>query len=273
LNQENEIIAELIAYRIAGGGGQVDCQPGGAGRDANQLRKLSEISDVNIIASTGFHLKRYYPEDSKIWKMDLTEAVDYFRSEIRDGLEETRNGQVVYPGLIKVAVEATLELSPKTLLEAAVMVSKETGLAIEMHTEKGADLENVLKFFEDLNLDPARLVICHIDKRPDIGLHSELASSGYLLEYDTFFREKYQPELNLWPLIRGMVNADHASSLVLATDQADPAMWASMGSGPGLPGFLTSVKKRLAEEIGDPEIVNNLIGGNIAHSLAIEEGD
>jgi phosphotriesterase-related protein len=245
LDQEEGINKELVAYRQSGGGAQIDCQPLGAGRDANQLQRLSLSSGVPVIASTGFHLRRYYPEGSKIWEMDIEDSIELFRSEIKEGLIETREGQPVYPGMIKIAIEESLDLSPISLLEAAVRVCQESGLLIQMHTEKGAGLEEVLTFFEGQDLDPDRLVIAHIDKKPDLGLHMELASAGYLLEYDTFFREKYDPEKNLWPLIRKMVDAGHSDSLALATDQADPAMWKTFGTGPGLPGFVNVIKKRL----------------------------
>ena len=63
------IRAELTAYRCIGGGAQIDCQPGGAGRDAGKLRELSRESGVKIVACTGFHLKNYYPKQASIWKM------------------------------------------------------------------------------------------------------------------------------------------------------------------------------------------------------------
>jgi len=268
--EEQELIErELIAYRQAGGGAQLDCQPGGAGRDGNQLSKLSARTDVHIVACTGFHLKEYYPAGYKIWQMDPSQAADYLLSEIGGGLEETRHKTPVYPGFIKIAVRENLEASPLGLLEAACAANQESGLMVEMHTEKGLDLENILAYLEDKELEPGRLVICHIDKRPDSGLHKELARAGYMLEYDTFFRPKYEPEKNLWPLIREMVEAGYSQSIALATDLADSAMWKHLGRGPGLPGFINLIKQRLDVEIKDPGIVGQLIGGNIAERLAI----
>jgi phosphotriesterase-related protein len=138
-----------------------------------------------------------------------------------------------------------------------------------MHTEKGEGLEEILAFFDKQGLEPERLVIAHIDKRPDLSLHQELARAGYLLEYDTFFREKYEPEKNLWPLLLEMVEAGFSDSIALATDQADPGMWEVFGTGPGLPGFIRVIKKRLDEEIKDAETVNGLVGRNISRRLAV----
>jgi len=270
LDQRDKIVNELVAYRQLGGGSQVDCQPGGAGRDGNHLRFISQASGVHVIACTGFHLKSYYPMSFKLWKMDIDQAVDHFLNEIQEGLEESRHTKPIFPGFIKIAVGETLNDSPQDLMEAAFIASKESGLLIEMHTEKGACVEDFLTFFEHLGLEKDRLTICHIDKRPDPGLHIELAKEGYLLEYDTFFRPKYQPEVNLWPLLSKMVNAGFSKSIAVATDLADSTMWNSMGGGPGLVGFIEIIKRRLDSEFNDPIIVNQLLGGNISNRLAID---
>ena len=266
LNQEAGIRSELIAYRKAGGGSQVDCQPGEAGRDGTKLRSLSESSGVNVIACTGFHLKEYYPEGSKIWDLNAEQAAEYFLDEINLGLEETRDTpNPVFPGFIKIAVRNTLEASPLELMEGAAAVSLESKLLIEMHTERGAEVEKFIEFFTDQNLPLEKIVICHVDKRPDLGLHMELARAGCLLEYDTFFRPKYNPENNLWPLIEDMVKGGNAGAIACATDLADSDLWMNIGGGPGLVGFINIIKKRLEMIIPDPEVITGLMGGNIAN--------
>ncbi len=267
LNQQDPIIAELTLYRHAGGGSQLDCQPGGAGRDGNRLYHLSSTTGVQIIACTGFHLNDYYPEDSGLWQMDSDQAGDYFLGEIRDGLEETRSYIPVFPGFIKIAVRESLENSPRQLLEAAVKASNESGLLIEMHTEKGAGVEEFVEYLLGLGLPANRLVICHIDKRPDSGLHRELARTGCLLEYDTFLRPKYKPEQNLWPMLLELVRDGYEDSIALATDLADNKMWINLGDGPGLEAFITVIKKRLDDLIQDHGIVEKLMGGNICSRL------
>jgi len=271
LDQSEAILGELHLYRQAGGSSQIDCQPIYAGRDANKLRWLAANSSVQVVANTGFHLQRYYPPDAPIWRMDGSQAADLLIDEIRNGLMETRESEqgVVFPGFIKIAVEKSLEDSPRHLVEAAVQAGLETGLLIEMHTERGQDIETITSFITGLGLSPARLVICHIDKRPDLALHRELAEEGFALEYDTFFREKYQPEENLWPLIEEMVAAGFAQNLVLATDLADASLWA-FGGGVGIASFPTIVKTRL-EEIGfEREDILAMTGGNIARRLALK---
>jgi len=147
LDQEDLIIEDLREYRNSGGGSQVDCQPGGAGRDGNKLALVSKATDVHVIACTGFHLKRYYPAQENIWSMSADQAAEYFLGEVKQGLEETRHLEPVYPGFIKIAVEEALEKSPKHLMEAAAAASKKTGLLIEMHTDKGSGVVEFVEYF------------------------------------------------------------------------------------------------------------------------------
>jgi predicted metal-dependent phosphotriesterase family hydrolase len=272
LDQYDLILEELDDFKKNGGSSQIDCQPGGAGRDGNRLRDLSLASGVNIVACTGFHLDLYYPEGIQLWQMDAEDAAGYFIDEIESGLMETRGkGQPVYPGFIKAAVRESLEKTPRQLLEAAVEASKMSGFAIEMHTERGAAVEDFLDFLNKMEFELERLIICHIDKRPDVGLHKELAQAGCALEYDTFFRPKYLPEKNVWNLIPEMVNAGFHRSLVLATDLAESELWAKIGGGPGLSGFMDQILKRLETTINDRSIILDLMGANIARFLAVND--
>ncbi len=270
LDERAPIVEELKAYRAAGGRGLVDCQPGGCGRNGNILAWLSVQSGVHIIASTGFHLRRYYGPEAPLWQMSAEEACDHFLTEIRAGLSETRDAErPVRPGLIKVAAEATLAQTPQPLLEAAAKAARATGYAVEVHTERGAAVEDLLDFFVAKDLSPAHIIFCHVDKRPDFGLHSELVEAGAMLEYDTFFRPKYDPQQNLWPLIQHMIAAGHARRLALATDMADSAMWSSFGGAPGMAAFLTAIKPRLEQMGVDQETIEYLLGGNVIRRLSV----
>jgi phosphotriesterase-related protein len=190
-----------------------------------------------------------------------------------DGLLESRDApKAVRPGLIKIALEATPAETPGHLLEAAAAVCRETGYAIQAHTEKGAAVEKFLSYFVTEGIDPRRLVFCHVDKRPDPALHQSLADAGVLLEYDTFYRPRYDPEATVWPLLEQMVAAGYAGSLALATDMADAALWRRLGGGPGLVGFLTQIRPRLAQMGFDEATVRQLLGGNIIGRLALPQG-
>lgn len=269
LNNQSAIAAELIDYRLAGGGTIVDCQPAGCGRDANILRELAEKSEVSIIACTGFHLRRYYPDDYWLFKASTDDASRYFINELEVGLEETLSGaSPIQAGFIKIACENSIDKSPLPLIEAAVMACLETGAALEVHTEKGADAERIVERLVAFGLSPDRLILCHVDKRTDFMFHASMAQEGILLEYDTFYRPKYRPDENVWPLLEQMVEAGLDMQVAIATDMAEAALWTRLGNGPGLTGLIMQIIPRL-ETIGcGTESIRRLTGGTISTRLA-----
>jgi 5-phospho-D-xylono-1,4-lactonase len=269
LNNREGILGELILYKDAGGDAITDCQPGGCGRNGKRLVDLAQTSGVKIIACTGFHRTRYYPEDYWMWKTNAGEITDYLVSEIRSSLDEARGTEEpVRAGFIKIACESQLSQTPQPALEAAADTVAETSSAIEVHTEKGAEAEGIVNFLISHKVPPGRIILCHMDKRPDFSLHCELARGGILLEYDTFYRTKYDPEHNLWPLIEKMAVAGLCNQVALATDMAEKALWQQLGGGLGLVGFPQSIQIRLRQTGLDEDCVDRMMGKNILQRLA-----
>jgi phosphotriesterase-related protein len=269
LDQPDIILQELMLYRQANGATILDCQPGRCGRNANRLAEFSQKTDVTIIACTGFHLKKYYSFDEPFWSWPADKTAQYFIDELTYGLPETASGPLVMrAGFIKIALEATLAETPTAALEGAAYASAQTRAMIEIHTEKGAAALETLAFFQKHGVQPGQLVLCHMDKRPDFGLHRELANAGVLLEYDTFYRPKYLPEQGVWPLIDLMLGAGLDSILALATDMAEPGLYSSLGHSPGLAGLPGDICSRLRQRGVTDSIIRRLTGGNIARRLA-----
>ena len=269
LNQKQVILHELDFYRQAGGKTILDCQPGGCGRNGNHLAELSQKSGIQIVACTGFHRKIYYAPDTKFWSWSTEDAVQYFLNELSICLGETAAGPVsVKAGFIKIALEAEIDETPAPALEAAAIAAAESGAMIEIHTEKGASALEALAYFQNLGVRSRSIVLCHMDKRADMGLHRELAHSGVLLEYDTFYRPKYLPEQNVWPLIDKMLGEGLETSLAFATDRTEPGMVVSMGKGSGLAGLPGDICHRLQQRGIQESVIRQLLGDNIARRLA-----
>jgi phosphotriesterase-related protein len=269
LNQYEKILSELKSYKQAGGDAIVDCQPGGCGRNGKELAKLSKSSGVTIIASTGFHRPIYYSPDYWLLHGSSDQIADYFIEELTLGLKETSDSETpIKAGFIKIACEESVNKTYQPGLLASAQASIQTGRIIEIHTEKGLHAAEILDFFIKLGVAPHQIVICHMDKHPDIGLHQELARTGASLEYDTFYRIKYRPEEHLWILITRMLNAGFEDHICLATDMAESMYWKTMGEGPGLDYFPRQIRKRLIEMEFPDHAVEKIMGANISRLLA-----
>lgn len=272
LNDYPRIRQELEAFKAAGGTLLVDCQPGGAGRDTRQLRRLSEETGVLITATTGAHQRKYYPPDSWQWRAGVDEAARYFISELTEGtresLGEESGAEPVRAAIIKIGYEGVIEGQTEVLMEAAAVASRQTGASILFHTEMGRNIEALIPFFEKHGVAPNRLYMCHVDKRPDVGLHRELARAGVLLGYDTFGRPKYDPDHNVWRLIPALAADGLAHGMAVCLDFAFPSMWRSFGGEPGLTFIQSDILPHLAQIGLDAATIKRLTAQNVANRLA-----
>jgi phosphotriesterase-related protein len=180
-------------------------------------------------------------------KSSAEKISDFFCSEIEDGLTETREQTCVKAGFIKIALEADWANCPQAALEGAADAAYRTKKMIEIHTEKGELAQEIVRYFWIEKITPVQIVLCHMDKKPDLTLHQDLVQQGVLLEYDTFYRPKYDPEKNLWPLLDKMVQSGCAASVSLATDMADPAFYHHIGNGAGLASLPREIQAQLIE--------------------------
>jgi predicted metal-dependent phosphotriesterase family hydrolase len=266
LNDRVAMEDELKDFRDAGGTLVVDCQPGGCGRDARMLARLAEATGVSITATTGFHRQKYYPPTSWLWTASEEEAAAYFVEELSAGTRETDG--TVPATTIKVGYEGTLAGQSRVLIEAAAEAARQTGAPILCHTEEGRNVEALPLFFEDRGVAADRLYFCHVDKRPDIGLHRELARAGVLLGYDTLLRPQYRPDETTWPLIKEMVADGLGHQIAIGLDLARPHLLRRYGGQPGLLALPEQIMPRLqAEGISEP-VIAQLTGKNVARRLA-----
>lgn len=269
LENAGAIEAELKNFRSAGGDAIIDCQPGGCGRDARMLVKLSEAAQVYLTAVTGFHLQRYYPPEYWLWQASEEEAAAYFVEEVSIGMRETDGAAPA--AAIKVGYEGHFKEQYRVLLEAAAEAARQTGAPLLFHTEAGQNVEALPNFFEDRGVPGNRLYFCHMDKRPDLGLHRELAQAGILLGYDTFVRPTHKPEQNVWPLLKAMVAQGWSDYVAIGLDMARTSFWRNFDGQPGLVYLVDKLIPRLRqEEIGDA-IIARLTGQNVAQRLARPE--
>lgn len=189
-------LAELQAFSGCGGKTIVDCNPPGSGGDISVLKRLSEESGVNIIASSGFHRDMFYKD--KLSEHSVNELMMIFRSDIKSGA-----------GVIKTAVESCGidTQSEKNKHEAAARIAVEEGLPVIMHIEKDCELDPIIDYYALFGLTPDRMILCHCDRMiDDLSRHRQALKRGVYLEYDTIHRPKYHDDRHELEIITQMVN-------------------------------------------------------------------
>jgi 5-phospho-D-xylono-1,4-lactonase len=254
-------LEELRDLSAAGGSALVDCQPGACGRDGRVLARLMEASGIAIVGATGFHLRRYYPGPGGPWA-EPAKALGLFLAELREGLSEAPG---VRAGVVKCAWTGAAG-AERQLLQAALSAARLEGAPMVVHTERGHAVEWLCELISAAGVEAGQVQLSHVDKRPDVGLHVELARAGFVLGYDTFLRPSYEPERAVWPLLRRLVEDGLWRQVTLGTDLVDHGAWHVAG-GRGLRALPLEVVGRLRREGVEHEALAALAGGNAVRLL------
>jgi len=249
-------LRELSDYREGGGSLIVDAQPVGAGRDAEMLHSLSERSGVHIIASTGYHLLDFYPENSWLHELDEDALRALYLSELREGMlhwspgHYEPDGRTKYrAGIVKAAIPAEGATGRyETLLRAAARAAADGGVPLMLHTEYGAEAERAIDLCLSAGLRPEKIVICHADRQAeDFSIHERIAARGVYLDYDTIGRFKYHSDEAEISLLRHMWDLGCGNRILPSLDTT-AARLSSYGGEIGLRYLLDEFYPRLRGE-------------------------
>lgn len=219
-------LAELLLYRKAGGKTLVDAQPVGCNRMASELVGLSKESDVNIIASTGFHKMVFYPENHWVFSLSQEELAAIFVHELTEGMYFNCDRSLPKAfigskaGIIKTAFDSCgLTKQYEKLFLAAVKASNETGSPIMVHIEFNTNPLELVGFLKDAGANLNKTIFCHMDRAcPDIEVHKKVCDEGIYLEYDTIGRFKYHSDSTEAGIFAEMINSGYADRLLFSLD-------------------------------------------------------
>ena len=151
---------------------------------------------------------------------------------------------------------------------AAAIGHRETGAAIVVHTEIGTCAHAIIDLLTREGVKPERIILAHLDRNPDLELHSEVAARGVTLEYDTPGRIKYRPDSQLIDLIEAMAAAGHKDKVLLGLDLGQRDYFRAYGGGPGLTYLMGAFVPRLRKRIGE-EAVQGILVANAARAFAL----
>jgi phosphotriesterase-related protein len=244
LDDVDRAVEELRAAYSVGVRAMIDTMPGGAGRNAIKLTRVSRESRVHIICPTGMHLAKYYRSDDPLLALDANALAAWFVREISEGMTEAPQHRA---GVIKVASgPARLSEQEKKVFAATAVAHRETGCPIITHTEQGTAGMEQVDLFEAAGVDLTRLTLSHTDRLPDIALHRALLRRGVKLEYDSCFRWKPDDGNPSLALMLELV-PEFPTQLMLGMDAARRRYWQSYGGAPGLSFLYTTFAQQLRD--------------------------
>ena len=130
-------------------------------------------------------------------------------------------------GLFKSAIHrARVEGVELKVLRAVAVAQKRTGAVITTHTTGDRRMEipggvagvQQLEILESEGVSPSRLIVGHVDERPDIDVLSGLADQGCFVQFDVIGKEHYILDQTRAELVHALIRRGHIDNLLLSQD-------------------------------------------------------
>jgi phosphotriesterase-related protein len=159
-----------------------ECTPAYLGRDPLLLRRLSEVSGLQIITNTGYYgAARDIAVPKHAYDETAAQLAARWTAEFAHGIE----GTGIRPGFVKSGVDAG-PLSPidRKLVEAAALTHLATGLTLAIHTGDGRAAFEIVGVLGGLGVAPEAYVWVHAQNEPDRETRARAAQQGVWVELD-----------------------------------------------------------------------------------------
>jgi phosphotriesterase-related protein len=236
-----EVIADLLAFRAAGGRSVVELTTPDYGRDVAGLAQLSRETGVNIIATTGLNKARY--SEGLVDGHGIDHFTARFVAEVREGV----GSLAIRCGIVKLGTSLN-EVRPteETVTRAAARTYLETGCPITTHTERGTLAETQLDILASEGAPPSAVTIGHLDFCDDIDVLRRVAERGAYLEFDQIPKPKYHLEATVIERLVLLVDEGFESQLLVSGDFSRKSYFGHWTGGPGMDYLLTVFRDRLA---------------------------
>lgn len=262
LDDEDLSAREAASLHDHGVDTMIEATPIGVGRRPSATARISAQTGLTIVHTTGRHHGGHYSADHPTRDLSEDDLTDEFVGEITDGIVEsgriaqTPTGAPVRAGLVKAAARYwSIDDFERRTLHAAGRTAASTGCAVMVHLEHGSAAHEVLDLLDDAGAPPARVVLAHIDRNLDPGLHADLAARGAYLGYDGPARHREAPDSAILDCIERVIAAAGAERIMLGGDVARSRRYLAYGGMPGLRYLPHSFLPRLRDRIDEDDFV------------------
>jgi phosphotriesterase-related protein len=176
------VLPHLQEVRRLGCRTLVECTPAYLGRDPRLLRRLSEASEIYILTNTGYYGAA---NDKHLPAHAFSETAEQLAGrwirESERGIDDTG----IKPAFMKIGVDQSpLSVVDATLVRAAALTHRETGLPIASHTGSGAAALEQLDLIERAGVPASAFIWVHAQSERDVTFHARAARRGAWVEFD-----------------------------------------------------------------------------------------
>jgi 5-phospho-D-xylono-1,4-lactonase len=284
LDDEHASMRETESLRRAGIDAFVDATPTGLGRNPGAVAQISHSTGIAVVHVSGAHHQDHYGSTHWLLEADENDLANRFLGDVRDGLPAEDglsrgapavgpSGDPVRAGMLKAGI-GYWRISPfeRRVLAAVTAAARLTGVSVMVHLEHGSATWELLDILAKGGLTPDRVVLAHIDRNLDPGLHAELTMAGAYLGYDGMARHREAPDAAIIDCLERVVATGDASRLVLGGDVARRTRYLAYGGMPGLEYLPRRFLPRLQDRLG-ADVVDRLLIDNPARLLTLRAAE
>ena len=276
LDEEEVAVSELRRYRAAGGCSIIDPTVEGLGRNVEALVRVSEATDVNIVAGAGYYVEPTHP--TWLRRKSSDEIAQRIIQDIQVGIDSTQ----IRAGFIgEIGCTWPMSKGEYAVLEASAAAQRATGAALMVHPGRNPRSPYaILDEIEDVGADPSRVILAHLDRTvQDIGGLKELGARGAYLEFDLFGMETSMypftwssidlpSDAQRLSMIEQLIEAGFLSQILISHDISTKHRLARYG-GHGYDHIVRNIGPWMRRRDITEEEIGAILVGNPAHAFSI----
>jgi len=267
LDDEDLMASEVLEFKKYGGDTIVDVSCYGLGYDIKRLKRFSERTGVNIIASTGVYTMEYMPERFK--EMSEEELTELFIRELTEGVDGTE----IKAGCIG-EIGLNCQKDEMKYIMAAAKAQKATGAAMIFHK---CTLEH-LDILDSVGVDMSKVIVGHRDElREDIASLMGYLDRGANIAFDRFgldtvllYTTPFPNDAYRASTIRTLFDKGYQNQIVIGHDICFKVQLKKYG-GFGYSHFFENVSRVMCNNGFTQEDIDKLTVKNPARIFALDD--
>lgn len=226
------------------------------GRDINFLKQISQQSGLPIVAGGGFYTQPFYPKEIATWSEEQV-----FQALMKQAATEPIGcwGEIgSWDWITK---------DERKVFRAVGRASVATNLPIFTHTGiPGKSALEQLDIFEDVGVDPKKVVIGHVGNLVDanVEVHRAICRRGAFIGFD---RQGAPGDTQQVPMVIKLLEAGYANNIMIASDLSNIAQ-TKQGKGPGYARALTVFVPKLKDAGANEAVLKQIMNDNPRQFLA-----
>ena len=278
LDDEEKSQAEAKLLVAGGTTCMVEATPTNLGRNVWATARISEALGLHIVHVTGAHHRAHYSDGDPLLSESSSKLARLFTADVVTGFHDGASNsellsRVPRAGVLKAGIRYwAIGAFERRVIDAVSEAHIATGAPVMVHLDFGSAAHEVLDLLSGLGVPSEAVVLAHMDRNLDVGLHTSLADRGAYLGYDGMARHREAPDSAILKCLEEVLSLPlSAARVVLGGDVARASRYRSYGGMPGLDYLETRFMPRVLDRVG-AELTKALTTTNPSRWLTFTPG-